>query len=852
MLGLHPFTRRRSRRAVPAGLALAALTAGCLAVGSIATAQSVQVPPVSLPAVPSGPGMLLSNADVPTLQARRTDPAYAAWYTSFRGLVDANIGRVSSALGDDTLGRFAKAAAALEAIGERPASGGFSTYRDAAAAAIGAIANRTSNFLPGSGTLQAQYDAATLQCMAEAYDMLRGSGLSRTQDTTIRQKIFNWAGAITGDVPLGFNASNIMCKSGAALVSAAMALPGEAAASGWLQTGVDFINRPLAERLSPEGFWREGPHYANYTLNNLVSAAWHVRNRTGIDWFPTLKPFVRYALDAQLPSGLLSPYEEGIPVSFPHHTMLRAYAGDSIQAEMAWAWRRGTTRLGSYQNQQQHDVTAFVLYDAGAIPQSPSGAPATFRGADENLVVLRSGLGADALHASLLTAVDYSLLDFISSRHNLQNPLDLVLHARGQTLLPTSGGGPLITRSPNRAHYLDPSSNNTILVNRTAPFIANAGQVVMTHRVDEEADADTTETFLDAATTTVTGAYQNAQSVARTLAVVGGGDYLVVADEVTASSPVEIAVPWRGRGPRRIVSQTSTFVQTRWSFQGLTLEHAAASDGATLDRVTTSGWYADAWNQEEAIQGIEVRARAQSYRTLNVLEAHTVNDPARTVVDHGAGGIACVEVRGARSVDWIGLAPGSAGYTVGQLGAQAHMAFVRVEGTAVRSAAMVDGAEVRYGGRAVLRTTGQRTATVTSSTNRMRVTFAQDTPFGAIDVRLDGFADVDPQESYAAALNGVVLDASRVTREGDAIVVSAVTGGGELVVAPTSVLGSGSTGGGSGSGGGTSTGGSGGGGGGSSSGGCSLSASGGAGAAAPFALLLVVLLAAGAAVRRSC
>ncbi|RME71228.1 MAG: hypothetical protein D6776_10555, partial [Planctomycetota bacterium] len=456
---------RSSRRCPPS--ASVPLAGALLLCALTASAQSVpQLPPISLPPVPSAPGMLFAPADVPALRARRSRAPYDAWYNAFRSFVDARLGRVSSALGDDALGRFAKAAAALHALGESPPSGPFASYRDAAAEAIIAMADRSPNLLPGTGTLVPQYDSSTLQCMAEAYDLLRGSGLPAATDRAVRARIATWASAVASDLPLSVNPSNIMAKAGAALVSTALALPGEAGAAGWLRTGLDYLDRVLADKLSPEGWWREGPHYANYTLNNLVSTAWHVRNRTGVDWFPTLRPLVRYALDATAPDGLLAPYEEGIAVSFPFHTLLAAYPGDPLQPEMAWAWSRSAGRLGSYLNQQQHDVTAFVFFDDGVAPQPPaSDTAASFVAGDENLVVLRSGRDRDAIHASVLTAVDYSLLDVLPSRHNTRNPLDLVLYAGGHTLLPTASGGPQITRSANRSVYLSPASRQTILVN---------------------------------------------------------------------------------------------------------------------------------------------------------------------------------------------------------------------------------------------------------------------------------------------------------------------------------------------------------------------------------------------------
>ena len=82
--------------------------------------------------------------------------------------------------------------------------------------------------------------------------------------------------------------------------------------------------------------------------------------------------------------------------------------------------------------------------------------------------MLRSGFGAEALQLTTLTAVDHSTSTNIDSRHNTQNPMDLVVAGAGVSLLVTSSGGPEVTRSTRRSYYLQPSSKNVPLVRGTA------------------------------------------------------------------------------------------------------------------------------------------------------------------------------------------------------------------------------------------------------------------------------------------------------------------------------------------------------------------------------------------------
>src|SRR2546430_907440 len=82
------------------------------------------------------------------------------------------------------------------------------------------------------------------------------------------------AAAFGDDLSLAVQSNNLSVRAGAALVSAAMALPDHADAGGWLAKGLDDLGRSLRLMASDTGWYREGPHYLNYALNNLVSAAW--------------------------------------------------------------------------------------------------------------------------------------------------------------------------------------------------------------------------------------------------------------------------------------------------------------------------------------------------------------------------------------------------------------------------------------------------------------------------------------------------------------------------------------------------------------------------------------------------
>jgi hypothetical protein len=341
-----------------------------------ARAQSLQVPAISLPAASSAPRLLLSPSEIARLQARRTDAAYLAYYASFKGYVNARITTsVSSGRTDDDLAMIAKGASILHELGETPPAGPYASYRDAAVAAIKAIQSRTARDIFGNGNIDDNADPGRLQSLAEAYDTLRGTGVAGADDSAMRARLQNWAGAFAADQLFGFNGNNHSVKGGAALVTTALALCDDASAASWLQSGVSLINIGFSSMASTTGWWRESEYYLDYSLNNLVPAAWHVRRATGIDWFATLRPLARFAIDMRQPDGREAAFEEGLPVVFPFQAMAPAYAGDPIAGEMEWAWEASGKDTVNFTNQQLAAADQFLFVDATLLAVPPAGSP---------------------------------------------------------------------------------------------------------------------------------------------------------------------------------------------------------------------------------------------------------------------------------------------------------------------------------------------------------------------------------------------------------------------------------------------------------------------------------------------
>ncbi len=388
----------------------------------------MQVPSFTLPSAATTPSLDFSPADIPVLQARRTDPTYSANYNAVKSLVDGSLSASFASLGDDTLAMVAKGAALLEQLGETPASGPYTRYRDAAVAAIAALQDRTPQDLLGdTGNLDPQEDSGRLQSISEAYDMLRGTGVASADDTTIRAKIDNWASAFLNDQQVPFQGNNLQVKSGSAMITAALALADDDNAADWLSRGLLYVNNGVKQMGSTTGWWRESPHYLSYSMNNLASTMWQVKNSAGVDWFTPLRPFPRFAIDTRQPGGENSPFEEGVSTVFPYHVLAAGYRGDPIANEMMWAWAQSDQDTDNYSNQQLAQATAFIFYDSTIAQLVPAGSPTRFYGSDTDVSVLRASWARESVQATLIAAIDYGTTEIINSRHNTRNPLDMVI-----------------------------------------------------------------------------------------------------------------------------------------------------------------------------------------------------------------------------------------------------------------------------------------------------------------------------------------------------------------------------------------------------------------------------------------
>ncbi|MCA9518265.1 MAG: hypothetical protein KC635_25190, partial [Myxococcales bacterium] len=761
--------------------------------GGTASAGLTVPPPTWLPPAATAPRLWFDGGDVAVitaLRARVSDPAVAGYYASFKGYVDGLLTTLLSGnTSDDTRSKVAKAAALLHVLGKTPPTGshGYTSYAQVAFAALGAVRSRQpvntveKYFNPPGDAIDVLTDSSRLQSLAEAYDLLASTARTPETDAKVRGIIAQWANAVrqdwnlTGAYFVPGHRDNWGIKAGAALVTTAIALSGHGDADAWLDDGMTYLDESLDAVTSETGWFLESPWYLNYSLANLVPTAWHVKNALGLDWFGPLEPLVDAAFAVRQPDGRAPPFEEGLPNVFPWDVLAAAYPARA--ATMKWAWAQSPQTVANFDNEQIHTVTRFLVADTTTLPSAPTAPPTSFLGGDTRAAFLRTGWGADAFAISTMTARDTSATAAWSSRHNIQNPLDLILHARSTLLVPTSGGGPLVTRSEDRDEYLSPTSKNLPLIEGTAPFVVDASAVTFGARLDSRDAGARPQHLADLVLTEVSG-YPNGGRARRVVALVDN-QYAAVFDHLTVSSNQNrsLELSWRGRGQRTQVAASNQRAANRWSYGQARVQIDTTATG-NLSTESNASLYADAWGQEESVSGVIVGRSGRALTLVSALQAYPSSASAMSVTTSSTSAAAAMTVSAVGGPDILVSAPGTGPASAAGVTLDGKAAIVRKTGPA---AAVVDAVSLSVDGATWLVASPAATLAWTVSGDGFVVTVSPDS--GA-SFSLDlGHTGLDLSEVYAGSVDGVPLGASQLSVDADGFHLKNVAPG-TIVVGP--------------------------------------------------------------------
>jgi hypothetical protein len=789
-------------------------------------------PVPTLAAEPSHPILWGSAAAMIT---RSTLPGSAAHLANLQSAVNGSLSALANSpasIGDDGLAALAKEAGVLYALGLTPPSGAaLSSYSAAASIALSNIGTRQSgSFIQGTATpptINVLQDSPRLQSMAEAYDLIRGS-LSSSTDATVRGVIATWANALAGDGNLNTflgvypHKDNWGLKGGSALVTAALSLSNDPNANGWMTTGITIVNISIQNVASDAGWFRESAHYLNYTLDDLFSAAVHVNNASAnhVDWLTQLKPFAQAALNLRQPDGREAAFEEGVPCVFPFDVFAPYYS--DIGGQLAWAWTHSGMDTDAYPNQQPVEATRFL---AGELPAAvaPSGAVSRFVGGDAHIAALRSSWDSNAVEATLFAARDFQNEQgaFITSYHDMNNPLDLVVAAKGQLLLPTSGGGPLVTNSANRSSYLLAKSKNVPLVNGGAPWVLDGSKISSDLRLAGSDELGLSGRYLDMARATFAGAYSSPSiAVARTVALVAG-QYVAVVDEMDTlpGQSATLGVQLHGRGTRKTVLGTGSPISQSWTYNNEAID--AFSIGSTALTLATAAdtYYADSYGAaEETLQRATLNAVGSashsSVRELTLLIPRDAAANSLVITDrtqaNGANGeisglLAAKVALGDGTVDHLATAPqpyieeadggiylSDAGIAVTNIdGVMTDAVFSSVRenngalisfGAARATSLSFNGTPILVSGTPVTVSFGTAPS-IDGGTGAAGFVGAisQDNP-GVTSIQIHNLAGFDPGAPYSATLNGAAITQPNFFQLADGFQLGGITGGGTVTV----------------------------------------------------------------------
>lgn len=786
----------KKRVIVVAGLMLGAVIA------APANAQPIALDPITLPAsAPSGSSLWFSTADVAMLRGRIPDPGYAPYFASVHGQVDSQLDALATApatLSDDTLARIAKGAALLHHLGE-PSPASFPSYAAACVEALLNVGPRNPGaIIPPADVIDVLQDSGRLQSMAEGRDMLRGTGLPSASDQApIEAMLADWANALRDDInltgvpfpPVAGHRDNWGIKAGSALVTTALAMPTHASAASWSAFGQQLLNESLARVTSPVGWYREGPHYVNYSLNNLVSTAWHVRHAGSAEWFDDLEPLVRASLEMRQPDGSSAPFEDGVPNVFPHDVMDAAYP--ALGPRMAWAWAGSNRDTGNYDNQQIHDATRFIVTDPAIVPEAPRTSPTRFLGEDAHVHVLASSWDASATQVTMITALDHDSSTTYASRHHVQNPLDLCFFASGAMQVVTASGGPQVTQSANRAEYLDPRSKGSPLVDGTAPFVTNPADIASSDRCDAHDTEGLPNSWADLAATRV-APYAAASSVTRTIAFVDGSSF-IVADEMQSSAQHEFATTWRGRGTRSVMEDTPDLARVSWQ-SGVTALDVACVGNGPQSLLLRASLYAPSWGVEENIDAAHSAVTGTDVRRLALVTTRDAAAASATVTSLSTGGVAALRFKGSASsvTTLAALGPRGVAWSTDAISrADAALALVREDGGSVTALALTDALALDVRGVPLLAASIPVTLVLTLSPDAVAVEMSQDQA-GPLDLSLLGLPGMNWSAPHDVLWNGAAWPEAQLRRSStslDVLGLADLPGGGSLVIRPPGGLG---------------------------------------------------------------
>ncbi|WP_179232779.1 PKD domain-containing protein [Paenibacillus rigui] len=354
----------------------------------------------ALPKMEAHPSLWFTADKLPEYQARRLVKGsyYEQLWMQLNTTIDSTYGQLDYAdpkLHENDRSRGAKLLAfAYMMVKDDPQTSDERKHRllRQAIAAIthmytGTVAERTKD----DGDI---YWATYLQNYAEAYDWLY-SELSAGEEQEARgrlkkeaQFIADWL--ITPQPPRPHNHRS---KPALGLGTVALTLSQEPEAQYWLNLAIERTYNTFDFQFSADGISREGAHYGQFTLVNLIPFLWHYKNTVGFDapdelspqhLINQVQPLFEWAVKTRMGNGWLPNTEDSYVKPYATHMAAGLYKSTpapqygkelKLSEVLQWSYKNTHIYLPDYTgatSQYQIGIDEYLTYDAAIEAKRPT------------------------------------------------------------------------------------------------------------------------------------------------------------------------------------------------------------------------------------------------------------------------------------------------------------------------------------------------------------------------------------------------------------------------------------------------------------------------------------------------
>jgi len=719
----------------------------------------------SLPATETHPSVYFDDTRVATLKSRTTEGGY---YGPLWARMQADIQMDRFGPTNDDQGNSCRA------------KGLAFSYRVTGNSALlaGAVTALKAAF--AGGIPATEDDTAVddwLQSYSEAYDWVQPT-LSTEDDAAIRKNVkvgaswlFDWFS--TADP----RPQNHRSKAGSALGTWALTFRTDPDAQTWLNFALDAMAPVFGYQFTPDGIYRDGGgYYFVFTLINLIPFMWQLRNVTGTDMFPALRPAFDWAVKVREPRGWIPNWQDSWEKSALTHLVAPAFKDVSgtpfhptapLSSIYQWAWLTtdwagiaytqsvdGNTDWSGAGQDLYFDPDEFILFDSTIGAVQPTLNPTQFMTGGH--VYFRNNWNTSDPTTSYLFFQGAGMTD----NHNHCDSMEYLIDAEGAIMVNDSGYGPEQFNDDGmyRNIYGAADRHNSITADGVGPQDATVARSQID--IGTFAFAEKQAPFATGATMRRAIAFPQEQ-------------YFVVADQMTAPSSQTFVSYLRARGSLDLSGNQATWTtpnDTYGSPARLVTTVLPANLSIATPNDGVANFYGSDPSDAEPNAYLAMTQQGTSALYLTVLIPAPTSGEVPVTQDFSGGGALAATVTDSMFRDTFIHAAAPATATAQDLTADALFACSHEVAQGLANYMLEDGTSLSYGGMQI---------------------FAANAPTTlAVDLSLAG--EINAQVTNVSSPTTLTfytrpdLTIQKATFDGTAIPVQSVSGGGASVALSSS------------------------------------------------------------------